>query len=121
MDTKDVLISMSTRDILIALDIYHKHDWEKVYNTIAKKETSMIKDSNILLKVEIRKYKLLYKGYKFVTLVDEEYPKSISKEFQPPFVIYYKCNNEDLENKYFEKYTVFDNNIKRLHYGCFLD
>ena len=91
---------MDIRDILLFLDIYCEHDWDKMYKIITNKESDMLDDENIKIRVEAEKYALLSKGYKIVVLTDQEYPDRISHSIKPPFVIYYKDDLDTVEDRY---------------------
>ena len=103
---------MDIRDILLTLDIYCEHDWSKMYKIITDKETDMLEDESVILRVEAEKYALLSKGYKVVVLTDPEYPDRISHSLKPPFVIYYKGNLDTVEDRY--SYQDPDTNPKRM-------
>ena len=91
---------MDTRDILLALDIYCGHDWDKMYRIIANKELDWCREDNIKIRTETEIYAFLSKGYKIVVIVDDEYPKKILGSNQPPFVIYYKGDINTIEDRY---------------------
>ena len=91
---------MDTRDILLALDIYCEHDWDKTYDTISNKDCDFYTNKNIMLRIEAEKYTILAKGYKIVVLTDSEYPKLISYSQKPPFVIYYKGDLDTVADRY---------------------
>ena len=105
---------MTTREILIALDIYYEHDWYKVYDVIKSADVSAIKfdNDNLTLIVEAELYGLIHQNYKVVTIVDPEYPRKILHKPTPPFVIYYKNDLETLEDRY--SYTRPEVNPKRM-------
>ena len=87
---------MEARDIILNLDLHFDHDWDRVYKEITEK-TFNVFDPSVMLKNEVKLYALLSEGYKIVTILDDEYPAYVKQLVRPPFVIYYKCNIEDLE------------------------
>lgn len=106
---------MDSRETLIYLDIYHKHDWDKVYNTLISKDISILEEPNNSLIVEAEIYSLLYQGYRILTILDEEYPEKLKQHcYKPPFVIYYKEDLETVTDRY-------DNTKYDRSKGCFID
>lgn len=104
---------MDTRDILLALDIYCEHDWDKTYDTILNKNCDFYTNENIMIRVEAEKYAILAEGYKIVVLTDSEYPKVIfNSSSKPPFVIYYKGDLDTVADRY--SYQSHDINPKRM-------
>ena len=107
--------NLDTRDIILYLDIYYNHNWNKIYTTIKDKvfpEIFETPSSRIML--DLKLYSLIRRGYKILVIVDEEYPKAFLKNvIYPPFVIYYKCDIEDIPNKFEEIYYHPEE-------GCFL-
>ncbi len=68
---------MKAREILIALWIKHKQDWDKMYEDIANKNI----DDNL------EKYLENVDTEEFVTILDADYPEKLKHRYHPPFVI----------------------------------
>jgi DNA processing protein len=99
---------MDTRDILITLDLYCEHDWEKMYKMILEKDDGPLNGpKGELIKLEVELYAILSEGYKVVCLCDDEYPKEILHTPKPPFVIYYKGDLSTVKDRFNYKYPVF--------------
>jgi hypothetical protein len=95
------LCGMDARDILLYLDIYCEHDWEKTYDMIRRKDTGVFENQSEMLKIESMVYAILAKGYRIVTLIDADmYPADIRVTEKPPFVLYYKGDLETLADRY---------------------
>ena len=67
---------MKARDILIALWIKSEKDWDKTYHSLRNKEY-----------FDVEPYLEGVDTSKFVTILDEEYPRELLKGFRPPFVL----------------------------------
>jgi len=106
---------IDVRDMILALDIYFKHNWYEVYKAIVNKDTTVIDEPNNNLIIEAEKLHIIHEGYKILYIGDEEYPKNILKFIiRPPFIIYYKGDIETVENR-------FDSDKYDPNKGCFLD
>lgn len=67
-------------EILLGVNYYYKGDWIKCYNFIKNKERledTVIEEAKAKTKC------------KYVTIMDENYPKALNSGFHPPFVLYY--------------------------------
>ena len=80
---------MDARDILLTLAVRNEGNFNKTYRDIQNK--------NLPSEEEVLKTKNEYKG-KFITFLDENYPKALKMQPMPPFVLFYK-GNIDLLNK----------------------
>ncbi|MBQ0142036.1 MAG: DNA-processing protein DprA [Prevotellaceae bacterium] len=77
---------MKANSVLIHLSLEHHGDWQKIFNSI--QSTDHIGDEN---KAEGRiKAELHFGAAKALTLLDADYPESLKKIQQPPFVLYYR-------------------------------
>ncbi len=76
-------LEISPREVLIYLSIKHKGDWKKIYMDIRERVFPNVEEAKALIG-KLR--------HKCVTLLDPEYPKSISNSPKPPFVLYYEGN-----------------------------
>lgn len=95
---------MEARDTLLNLDLHFEHDWDRIYKEIQEKTFNALNPSD-LLENEIKLYAILSEGYRIVTILDDEYPTYIKFDvIKAPFVIYYKCNIEELELHFKEQY-----------------
>ena len=67
-------------DILVFFYEKYDGDWDAIYNAICEKEP-----------VDKNKCKEFLKSYKekydYTTLLDEEYPEHLKREYKPPFVL----------------------------------
>lgn len=79
---------MEGRNLLIALSVKHKGDWQTIYKDIVNR-TYLSKE----MVEEILKF-----DYTCLTLLDNEYPERVKKSYRPPFVIYYEGNAEYLKD-----------------------
>ena len=70
---------MEYKNRLVAIAIKYEGDWQKIYDSIDKREN--IEDEYIQ-KAEALKCKT-------VTLLDEDYPFSLRQAPKPPFVLFY--------------------------------
>lgn len=91
---------MDGRTILLRLDILLNHDWKKVYNYIDTKNKDVL-HKEFDLEYETKLYALLSEGWKILTMLDDEYPMYLKTQVKyPPFVVYYKCTLEEIEDKF---------------------
>lgn len=67
---------MKGRDVLIALWIKHNKDWNAMYYSIQTKEYFDV--NHYLEGVDTSKY---------LTILDEDYPRDLLRSFRPPFVL----------------------------------
>ena len=77
---------MKAREILIAVAIKNKGNWENTYKDIMNKVYPS--------EEEISKTK----DIQCITLLDEEYPDKLKRGYKPPFVLFYKGNIELLKS-----------------------
>lgn len=88
------------RDVILALSNIYKGDWFKIYEAIKRHETS-----NDEFIEEVKKKT----KSKYITILDEEYPKFIKDNLRmPPFVLYYYGD--------FSLFTEYSKNLAI--YGC---
>ena len=74
------------RKILLFFALKYKGQWNKIYKALENKER--VNDEELK---KIDHYK------NFITIVDEDYPKSLKRIFQPPFVLFFKGDKKILE------------------------
>ena len=67
---------MKARDIVIALWIKCDGDWDKIYQMILKKED-----------IDVKEYLKDVDTTRYITILDEEYPKDLKMSYKPPFVL----------------------------------
>ena len=72
---------MTNREILLALAIKHKGDWNKIYTSLQKKDYDFTQEEENLAQN--------YAG-NYITILDSEYPDYLKQGFKPPFVLFYK-------------------------------
>lgn len=70
---------LEPRELLIALSLKYKGDWQQIYDAIYRKEDINAEQA----KEEIEKL-----NCRTITIVDPEYPLSLKNIFKPPFVLY---------------------------------
>lgn len=70
----------SPREILIGIAYKYHGDWDKIYQSLYKKEDIKIEEINDALN-SIKCHTL--------TILDEEYPETLRNIYRPPFVLYY--------------------------------
>ena len=81
----------TAREVLLALSVKHKGDWNKIYRDILRKVP--LKDEEVIEAKE--KVKCPY-----ITILDNEYPSALKDSYSPPFLIYYYGNYSLLESPY---------------------
>lgn len=72
------------REILLYFSVKYYGNWDKIYNALKAKEN-----------IDYSLYKQIinrYKRKKYVTIIDENYPKNLKNIAFPPFVLYYQGN-----------------------------
>ncbi len=75
-------------------------DWERIYDALEKQEDIDLDEIELL--------KETYKG-KYITVMDDDYPKALRQIDRPPFVLFYKGNKKLLDkNKIWYYGTYFD-------------
>ena len=80
------------RIILLYFAIKYKGKWDLIYKALEKKEKIDIEEIQ-KLEEDVRKGK-----YKFITILDDEYPVQFTNAFKPPFVIFYEGDLRILNN-----------------------
>lgn len=78
------------RRILLYFSLKYKGDYKKIYNAIVEKQKP---DKEVLNTIE-SKIKCNY-----LTILDENYPESLKKIYNPPWVIYYYGDINLINNK----------------------
>ena len=71
---------MNSREILLCLSLKYEGRWEDIYNGIQKKESFSEQEKEELTKNLSSKY---------ITFLDEEYPKTLKESYRPPCVLFY--------------------------------
>lgn len=71
------------KKILVYFYDKYKGVWEDIYNAICEKEQVEDSESERVL----REYE---KSYYITTLLDEDYPENLKREYKPPFVLLIK-------------------------------
>ncbi|TPR54340.1 DNA-processing protein DprA [Metamycoplasma neophronis] len=84
---------MNMNEFLIYFTQKYKGDWDTVYRAIKKLEKVEEKEFDQIKQIEEVKNK------KYITLLDENYPKGFNNLYKPPFVIYYDGNINLLNKK----------------------
>lgn len=79
--------------ILIYFSIKYKGDWDKIFKALEDKEHVDLKEIQALEKM------LEEKGYKYITILDSNYPNKLKAAYKPPFVIWYEGDIKLLDNK----------------------
>lgn len=77
--------------ILIYFAIKYKGNWDDIYDALEKKERVSPEEIEILQK------KIKEKKWKFITILDKNYPDNLKQAYKPPFIIWYKGNIELLK------------------------
>lgn len=80
-------------EILLYLSIKYDGDFQKILKALQEKEPVDQEKAN-----EVEK-ELFEKGYKYTTIISEDYPNELKLINCPPFVIYYKGNLDLLNEK----------------------
>jgi len=88
---------MVGREILVYLSIKYQGDWEKIYDAVKRREKIDIDEA----KIKIQQVKS-----KYVTCIDDDYPKSFSQTYHPPFCLFYYGNLELLDEKKYQRLGV---------------
>ena len=66
---------MTGRDILIALYIRNKGDWDAMWDSIRNKKA-----------IDVDKYLDGIDTGRYITILDNEYPSVLKESYKPPFV-----------------------------------
>lgn len=93
-------IKLNGRTILLYLAYTYNNDWNKIFEHIKNKQNFNKEDAEKVMEENDFSHA--------ITLVDEDYPESLKKIAQPPFVIYYKGEKQNLYKGnyiYLEGYT----------------
>ncbi len=77
------------RDILLYFSIIHDGDWQKIYDSIEKKEIADLQ------KIEAFKKDI---NCAYVTIIDPHYPKALKNCFYPPYVLFYRGDIQLLDS-----------------------
>ena len=77
--------------ILIYFAIKYKGNWDDIYDALEKKERVSPEEITALEK------KIREERWKFITILDKNYPENLKQAYKPPFVIWYKGNIKLLE------------------------
>lgn len=83
---------MDAKSVILALAVKHQDSWFDVYEDIKEKvQISSTEVNELTSKIDCS----------YITILDENYPKELKKNFRPPFVIYYEgdlslLNNDNL-------------------------
>lgn len=81
---------MEAREIILMLDFYFEHNFEKIVNELKEKSHPEIFDNKeFIKKYKKEKSNLKKKGVKALTILDDNYPDAFKKIFKPPLVIFY--------------------------------
>lgn len=79
-------------EILLYLAAKYKGEWNRIYKAIKEKENILEEEFNNLIK------SIKQDNFKFVSIIDKEYPKQLLNINKPPFVLFYEGNWEILSN-----------------------
>ncbi len=85
--------------ILLYFVIKYEGDWDKVYEALDKKERVSLHEITDLEK------KLDEDKVKYITILDNDYPKQLKAAYKPPFVLFYEGNKELLNDSQFIAYV----------------
>lgn len=91
-------MSKST-ELLLALVVKYKGNWEKVYHSLQNKE---FPDEEFVNQVAKE-----YEG-KYITILDTEYPENLKMSHKPPFVLFYEGNIKILKDKNYKRLALSD-------------
>ena len=80
---------MNSCEILVALAVKYQGDWESIYNALHSNEEE-----------DLERYleEAIQSDYKYVTILSEEYPELLKKQYMPPFVLFYHGDISLLQN-----------------------
>lgn len=78
------------RDVLLAMAMRHDGDFKKIYNDLQTKAPYTPE--------EINQAKQSTK-YKYITIIDSDYPEILKEKNAPPFVLFYEGNLKLLDSK----------------------
>lgn len=68
------------KKILVYFYDKYKGVWEDIYNAICEKEQVEVSEAERVLK----EYE---KDYDIITVLDEDYPENLKREYKPPFIL----------------------------------
>ena len=80
---------MNGRNIIIALAMEFKGDWNSIYNAISSRNYGDI----------LQKYGDVDLGNNIITMLDKDYPECLKKTYQPPFALFCEGNKDLLKSK----------------------
>ena len=83
--TKKGIYTLENRKIILALAVKYNGEWNKVYESLTKKDFLNLDEKFVEETYE------QFKG-KFITILDKEYPEKLKQTFKPPFVLFYEGN-----------------------------
>lgn len=70
---------IDSKKIIAVLCIKNNYDWDKIFMDIKNKERSVFEEDEKLLE-----------GKKFITILDDNYPKILKQTYKPPFMLNYE-------------------------------
>lgn len=80
--------------ILLYFAIKYKGDWDKIYKALEVKEKVSLQEIREL------EEKAKAEGWKWITIIDVDYPDQLKEAYKPPFVIWLKGNEKLLSSKF---------------------
>lgn len=90
---------LKNEELLLALVVKNKGDWNKTYNDLTKKD---FPDEEYVEKVAKE-----YQG-QYITILDNEYPEQLKQGLKPPFVLFYEGNIKALKDKNYTRLALSD-------------
>lgn len=82
---------MNAEEVIVAISIMCNGDWEMIYNTVTKRDHLYDSEERIEFDRSLEKFLLLANegGYKYTTILSDDYPEILKHEQCPPFVLFY--------------------------------